>query len=339
MRLDFLHNYPLNQEANQILIRSHYPNHNIFSPINRDSKINLCKSFGANNSVSFGFDVFGICGILSYLTKDRKIAYGVANHQQICLAAESLGGFEIKLDQDGNICLESLEKAIFSGAKIFILPSINQDIFTQNNQQEIFNFIHQRQKDFLLLWDISLSLSLCQEILPLENQKTAYWFHSECLGLLRGFGFLYFRDEFDFPFILESSQIYEALEFAKLTRIQTKAIDMKKFFTKLKEELKNDEVSNFVPLQNQAPNTLSLRFFKIKARLLLQDLFIKKIYGVNGQECLFGLFRPSFVLQKMGYDDLERRELLAVSCVEDFDMDFIAKELAKSYRQLRSLGV
>ena len=105
------------------------------------------------------------------------------------------------------------------------------------------------------------------------------------------------------------------------------------------EESLGESISLFIPIENSAPNTLALRFAGIKARLLLQDLFIKEVYGANGQECLFGLFRPSFVLQKMGYSENESRELISFSIKSACDPQKLALMLAQSYRQIKAMGL
>lgn len=345
MHLEFLHNPPLNQKANAILMGADFPNENIFSPsVAQENKTKLLKKMGKKNALQLGFDSLSLQGLLAFLIRelDSPICLGIGNHQQIILAATALKSLEISLLQDGRIDFDALGSAIQSGYKIFIFPSINQDIFSQNDLKEIFDFIQNQIQNFFLIWDASLSFTQGQLEIPLMDPRIAYLMNAESLGLVRGFGAFFYDLEINFGFMNENIRFFEALDCALMDRdIHHSGItffDQEKFFNYLQEILGNN-VGLFVPFENSAPNTLALRFNEIKARLLLQDLLIKGFYGANGQECLFGLFKPSFVLQKMGYTESQSRELLSFSVQESFDLKSVAQTLAQSYKQIKGLGL
>ncbi|MCE3039067.1 PLP-dependent aminotransferase family protein [Helicobacter anatolicus] len=335
MRLEFLHNYPINHEANSLLMQEDFPNRSIFIQ-KKDYKEELAQKFGAKFAFPIGFDVFGLLGFFCFLGK--KIAYGIGNHQQIFLAAKNKNGKKIALKKDtGEIDFESLEEAIREGCEVFVLPSINQDIFSRNDCKKVLLFLQEKCKDFILVIDVTLSVSL-GEFDRVDDDRVFYLLQGENLGLLRNFGMVFTQRDIEIPFVLQNERIYEAFLLALEKRIKIKPWSKKEFFAICRENL-GDKVGLFTPLENSATNTLALRFDKIKARVLLQDLFIQNIYGANGQECLFGLFRPSFVLQEMGYLQDESRELLALSAAEILDIREVANRICESYLQITTLGI
>lgn len=335
MRLDFLHNYPCNQKENIFLGTIDYPNPSIFIP-KENIKTKVESVFNADFSTSFGCDFWGFLGILNFFSH-FKIAYCIANHQQLVTGAKYLGLYELKLCKNtGMLDFSSLKEAVANKCRVFVIPSINQDIFSINDIENIFEFLKQKLEDFVLIVDISLSVSLGMRP-KIWDERIVFLLNGEALGLSRNNGILLSKKSFDIPFVLAQSGLYESFMRALENQEKIKLFDKKRFFALLKEELKED-IGLFVALKYGAPNTLALRFFGIKARLMLQDLFIKGVYGVNGQECLFGLFQPSYVLQAMGYTQTQSRELLSVSIKDLSNEDFIIQALCSSYKQIKMLG-
>ncbi len=346
MHIEFLHNPPLNKKANEILINLDFPNENIFLPsVCRENKERLLEKIGKKKAIQIGFDSLSLQGLFTYLAKrfNSEICYGIGNHQQVFLAASMLSSREILLLKDGKIDFDLLNEAIVSGCRVFIFPSINQDIFSVNDLDEIFNFIKKRIDEFCLVWDVSLSF-LQGEGIKLVDDRIAYLVNAETIGLVRGLGAFFYSLDLEFCHISENARFFEALEYALVdccVFVEQKNIELfnrEDLFKYLRDAL-GECINLFVPIKNSASNTLALRFAGIKARLLLQDLFIKEVYGANGQECLFGLFRPSFVLQKMGYSENESRELISLSIKAISDLEKLALILAQSYKQIKAIGL
>ena len=97
-------------------------------------------------------------------------------------------------------------------------------------------------------------------------------------------------------------------------------------------------LSNFsIYFFETSSNTLPLGLKGIKARNLIQSLIFDDISLINGQECLFGFAKPSFVLQLMGYSENQSRELLSLSFKEKVDINRLAQKIIQKYRQIKSL--
>ncbi|WP_104697856.1 MULTISPECIES: hypothetical protein [unclassified Helicobacter] len=336
MRLDFLHNYPCSKQANEIFLDQEYPNAPIFVSDDADQK-RLCSIFGANFTFPITFDFWSFLGLFGFFAK-KKIAYCIGNHQQIVSSARQMQLHKINLQKkDGMLDFISLDLAIREQCQVFVIPVINQDIFSLNDIDLIFHYLNQKLQDFTLIVDISLSVSLSQR-LEIKDEKIIFLLSGESLGLARNYGLFLSKKSFDIPFVLAQNSIYKAFVMALEKQEKIKPFNRETFFNKLKERLKGD-IDLFVDIKNSALNTLALRFFGIKARLMLQDLFIQDFYGVNGQECLFGLFRPSFVLQEIGYDENQARELLSVSIKNLEDEDRLIQVLSSSYKQIKALGL
>ena len=346
MHIEFLHNPPLNKKANEILNDLDFPNENIFLPSTaKENKAKILQKIGKKDALQIGFDSLSLQGLFAHLAKrfDSKICHGIGNHQQVFLAASMLGSLEISLLKDGSIDFDLLNQAIIAGCKVFVFPSINQDIFSLNDLREVFGFIKDRIDDFCLIWDVSLSF--LQGYNPdFMDDRIAYLVNAEMVGLTRGLGAFFYSLDLGFCHISEGARFFEALDCALkdccvfLDKKNIEEFNRDKLLKHLEESL-GESISLFIPIENSAPNTLALRFAGIKARLLLQDLFIKEVYGANGQECLFGLFRPSFVLQKMGYSENESRELISFSIKSACDPQKLALMLAQSYRQIKAMGL
>lgn len=351
MRLDFLQNYPLNPEANAILINSAYPNLSALNPtemsIFKQKSAEFASIFGGNMAFPFGFGCSDYLALFSQISS--KIAYATSNHQQAHTAVKLLKNQPFKLtpnSKSGKIELDIIDDALNENCDCFIIPFVNQDILTINDIIAIKEKLQKKLKDFILIIDISYAQSSQIPIPNILDTHTIFLLNSESIGLLRGNGIIIAKDFFIpniFPQNLANVKLFDAATWAvKNPMIKlANSTDSKIFFyNKLKDILK-ENLSLFAPLENTLPNALPLRFHSIKARIFLQSLLIAKIYAINGQECLFGFSKPSFVLQEMGYSQTQSRELISISYtnLEDKEITSLIKTLAHTYTQILSIGV
>ncbi|PAF51950.1 hypothetical protein [Helicobacter sp. 13S00477-4] len=351
MRLNFLQNHPLNTNSNQILISSKYPNISPIDPkestqLQKDSK-NFAEKFGGDKAHSFGF----LCGDwLEFFLKlypSYKIAYAIGNHQQSYQAFKMLNFKAIPIAPDkknAQIQIKSVTKAIQNQCDCFIIPFINEDILTFNPIEKIKEELSKSLKKFLLIIDVSAALSLNITLPKILDAQTLFLINGESLGILRGNGAIITKD-FKQPQILPQSllnpKLFEAFLNAMHSPIQKQENTKNKFYQYLQIELKN-HINLFSPLKNTPPNCLALRFSSIKVRNLLQSLLLQKIHAINGAQCLYGLSMPSFVLQEMGYSEMDSRELLSISyntTIKDDTLIKLSKAISYSYKQIRQLEV
>lgn len=351
MRLDFLQNYPLNPKANAILANSTYPNISALNPTEvstfKQKSLEFASIFGGNIALPFGFGCSDYLALFSQISS--KIAYATSNHQQTIAAIKLLKNQPFKLTpnlQSGKIEMSIIEQAINENCDCFIIPFVNQDILTINDIIAIKERLQKRLKDFIFIIDISYAQSSQISIPNILDEHTIFLLNSESIGLLRGNGIIIGRD-FITPSILPQTLANIKLFDAALEAIRNPLVECSNiidnkiiFYNQLKDILK-ENLSLFAPLENTLPNALPLRFHSIKARVFLQSLLIAKIYAINGQECLFGFFRPSFVLQEMGYSETQSRELISVSYTNlgNEEMPPLIKTLAHTYTQILSIGI
>lgn len=351
MRLDFLQNYPLNPKANTILMNSAYPNISALNPSEiadfKQKSVEFANIFGGNMAFHFGFGCSDWLALFSQI--QNKIAYATSNHQQAYTALKLLKNEPFKLTpnlKSGKIEMNVIDEAINKNCSCFVIPFVNQDILTLNNIIAIKEKLQKKLEDFILIIDISYAQSSQIPIPDILDTRTIFLLNSESIGLLRGNGIIIGKDFITpniFPQNLANIKLFDAaIEAIKNPTIELSNIMDKKiiFYNKLKDILK-DNLSLFAPLENTLPNALPLRFHSIKARVFLQSLLIAKIYAINGQECLFGLSRPSFVLQEMGYSQTQSRELISISYInlEDKDLNPLIKTLADTYKQILAIGI
>ncbi|MDO7253029.1 hypothetical protein [Helicobacter cappadocius] len=349
MRLDFLQNYPLNSKSNQILMDYSHPN---ISPIIPQENTNLkqkakelAQIFGGNSVNSFGFGFCDWFTLFSQISKSHQIAYAISNHQQANQASKHLQKKPKKLiinPKSGVLEIKSINEAIHQNCNCFIIPFINQDILTINDISTISKILQEKLKDFILIIDISYAQSSMIPIPKILDKNTIFLLNSESLGILRGNGVSITKDFFDPELLcdtLGNIKLFDAL----LHAIKNPTINITEdtktiFYEKLKTILK-ENLSLFAPLEYTLPNALPLRFHSIKARVFLQNLLIEDIHAINGQECLFGFSKPSFVLQEMGYSESQARELVSISYAEIQNIDKISEILSRVYFQIRSIGI
>ncbi|PAF54143.1 hypothetical protein BKH42_02720 [Helicobacter sp. 13S00482-2] len=347
MRLDFLQNYPLNTKANQILLDCTYPNLSPMIPQEnthlKEKSEELAKIFGGDYAYPFGFGFSDWFALLSQISKSYQIAYAISNHQQANEAIKHLQNKTCKLTinfQSGVLEMTSIKEALTQKCNCFIIPFVNQDLLTINNIIEIQKLLKNELKDFILIVDISYAQSCKIPIPNIIDENTIFLLNSESVGVLRGNGVIITKDFFASNLLcptLGNIRVFDALSHAIKTPPIVPGKDTKNIFYKKLKSILKENLSLFAPLQNTLPNTLPLRFRSIKARLLLQALLIEGVYAINGQECLFGFFKPSFVLQQMGYDETQSRELVSVSYSEIQDLDKLSEILSRCYLHIRSI--
>lgn len=340
MKLDLLANPPLNS-INQCLLARQTQNippisQTTFKKNQKDIEtLSIC--FGGESGGNFSFSSGEFLELFIHL-KPLHIGFALSNHQQgyqaYKLAKEICHITPITPDKQTGI-ISSLPSC-----DVYIIPHINQDLLTYNPIAKLKSQILLQNPQALFIIDISYALARGEELDFVLDSQTIFLCDGESLGFLRGYGvFLSSNQNLSlFPPIRYVDGFYSAL-FEEITRRQNlpKSQDKKEeVFALLQEELQ-ENVGLFAPLSNAIPNTLALRLKNIKARTLIQSLHLEGISAINGQECLFGLASPSFVLQEMGYTQLQSRELLSLS-FEEFSPK-IVKTLASHYKIIKNLEV
>ena len=331
--LDYLQNPPINSELMQKLIASKQPNYLAITP-NASEKIwrenqALSNYLGCKIARPFSFNLESFYFLLTKLTLKYKVAVVLSSHQMLYGAYLSLKERDsiiplIPDKKSGQICIkEALEK----GAECFVVPYLNEDILTSNFH------LDKELKEVFSIWDISYALALR---LPLPQNANLLLVNGENLGLMRPFGVMLSKEAElgEFALYLEIENLYQVfLEAIKKQEIPS-SNQAKKFYLALKEIL-GDDCYAFFETPN---NTLPLGLQGIKARNLIQSLIFDGISMINGQECLFGFSKPSFVLQMMGYTEQKARELLSLSFKkENCNIEWLAEKISQKYRQIRLL--
>ncbi|MDE5603521.1 MAG: nitrogen fixation protein NifS [Helicobacter sp.] len=331
--LDYLQNPPIKHTLMQEFIQVDSPNYFALTP-NAPQKIQQDKEllntiFQTQALKPFSFNLESFYFLLDKLSKQFKVALILSSHKMLYEASlhfqkdtfiPLIPNFE-----DGKI---PIEKAIAEGADCFIIPYLNEDILTSNAH------LDKILKPYFSVWDISYALALR---LPLPKYANIYLANGENLGLIRPLGIMASK-EMDFYGLGGNYLEIENLYAIFLQAIKTQKISNKDYSLPFFENLQNllgEDSYIFYPSQC---NTLALGLRGIQARPLIQSLIFDNIRLINGQDCLFGFLRPSFVLQLMGYTQERARELLSISFI-DFqgDIQKLAQKLAQKYLQLKSL--
>lgn len=342
MRLDRLQNPPINRDLNAHLLERETQN---LSPISQAAFLKnqkdleaLSQFFGGESGGNFGFSSADFTELFVRL-KDFHIGFALSNHQQAYEAYKLCKNFckisPILPDKTEGIILD------LPHCDVYIIPYINQDLLTSNPISKLKSQILELNPQALLIIDISYAL---RDAIPLDfqlDEQSIFLCDGESLGFLRGYGLFLSPLKLCslFPRVRYIDGFYEKFlqELQKSQAKQVKQVDEKvMFFEELKKILK-DDLSLFAPIKHCAANTLPLRLKGIKARNLLQSLYLEKIFAINGQECLFGFSSPSFVLQEMGYTQSQARELLSLS-FDHFEPN-VAQKLAKHYQDLKNLEI
>lgn len=364
IHLDFLANFPQNQEANALLSSAPYANIDTFNQamikqLEQDSHT-LAQHFNKDKTQSFDYTsgtfliLFEILRTLHY-----PIALASSLHQQSFYAGRILDSqiSWIHPSKEKGILPtlgeHSIETTLNNGAKAFFLPLINQDLLTLNPIEKLTNQILTHSPDALIFLDISLFTSMAHfydlSSLPTHPQ-ILYLCNGESLGLMRPSGFIFSSEDLTSP----QRTILQRFSFTQLTRPNlfkaglfalqallaqnpTDFNDTKALFSDTLKAKLGENLSLFAPLEFIVPNALPLRFRHIKVRPLIQSLSIEQIAIINGQDCLFGNTKPSFVLQAMGYEELSARELVSLSYYTIKDIESTANSLARAYTYLQQI--
>ncbi|MCI7766120.1 nitrogen fixation protein NifS [Helicobacter sp.] len=328
--LDYLQNPPIYASLMQKLIAQDRPNYLAITPsagqkISQENK-ELSHFLGCEITRPFSFNLESFYFLLSKLSQKYKVALVLSSHQMLYSAYLALPNKEsiIPIIPDKKSGQIDIENALEKGADCFLIPYLNEDILTLNlHLDEIL-------KDVFTLWDISYALALG---LPLPKNANFLIANGENLGLMRPFGIMAGKDILDLGLYLEIENLYGVfLEAIRLQKVP-KENQAQLFFEILKKELQEDCYCFF----ETSSNTLPLGLKGIKARNLIQSLIFDDISLINGQECLFGFAKPSFVLQLMGYSENQARELLSLSFKEKVDINRLAQKIIQKYRQIKSL--
>lgn len=364
IHLDFLANFPQNQEANALLSSAPYANIDTFNQavikeLEQDSRA-FARHFNKDKTQSFDYTSGTFLMLFETLrTLDYPIALASSLHQQSFYAGCALDSqiSWIHPSKERGILPtfgeHSIESALNNGAKAFFLPLINQDLLTLNPVENLTNQILTHSPDSLIFLDISLFVSLAYfydlSSLPTHPQ-ILFLCNGESLGLIRPSGFLLsfenlppcheaLLQQFSLT-LLTRPNLFKAGLCALQALLAQNPVDFKDtkalLFDTLKAKL-GENLSLFAPIEFIVPNALPLRFRHIKVRPLIQSLSIEQIAIINGQDCLFGNAKPSFVLQAMGYEELSARELVSLSYHSLKDIESIANSLARAYTHLQQI--
>lgn len=357
IRLDFLANFPQNHKANALFAAQTIPNPNTLdssylSHLSLDSK-KLASLFSKTHAHSFNYTSSDFFTLFSLLQKHNfHIILSISLHQQSLYAARLCQNITfISPNQSGVIqtLFTTLHKVEQNKSLAIFLPFVNQDILTQNPIETLLEEIFCFCPNALVFLDISLLASVLdfatlQHLAHLNHPQILFLCNAESIGLSRPSGFLLsdfnkltnnqILDEFFLAQLLRPN-LYKAAYIALQDILQSPKVKDSKyeFYTKLKNIL-GENLSLFAPLESTLPNALPLRFRNIKARLLIQALSVESIFAINGQDCLFGNAKPSFVLASQGYDEPSTRELLSISYNDEIELDSIIQSLSNAYLNL-----
>lgn len=335
MKLDVLQNANTSLEDNAFLLSLPTQNippisQNIFKRNQKELEA-LSEYFGGESGGNFSFLSGDFSQLfLSLHTHNHKIAFGISNHQQAYEAyklCKNLIPIKPIAPSAQSAIIEDIQD--YKDCDVFIIPLVNQDLLTLNPIEKLMA----QREDALFIIDISYGVRFGFK--PQIQANTIFLCEGESLGFLRGNGVFLCLNSLAhlFPRTRYINHFYAKL-LEKIKSYSTPPLDQKEEFFSL---LDDENISLFAPLSSSLCNTLALRFKGIKARNLLQSLVLEEIEAINGQECLFGFFSPSFVLQEIGYTELEARELLSISFTQ-LDVN-VPKILAKHYKQLKTLEI
>lgn len=333
--LNKLQNPELNPAFNARLFCVKHPNYQAITPTHakqiQAENAALCELLNTRIARPFSFSVESFYFLLQTLSKHYKIALGLSGHN-LLYQAYLLANIPtiVPLIPDcslGYITKVQIQNAQNLGANCFILPHINEDILTQNPLQ----FLPQNTLNII---DISYTIPLN---LPIPSADILL-INGENLGLMRSFGILASKqtDFYGIPSVyLEIQNLYATFRDA-ISHKRIAQDDAAQIFLQTLQSLLKQQCYCFYPTP---ANTLCLGLKGIKARDFIQSLIFDNIACINGQECLFGFSKPSFVLRLMGYQDAQARELLSLSFLEvpQTLAQRIAQKVAQKYLQLLKL--
>lgn len=288
----------------------------------------MCHTYHYNYGKSFDYSVGAFLELLFALGKHGGIAVSYAIHPHLNSASAIAMQYGIPIMPI--LPQQSLQSARENGIKQFVISLVNDEIFTCN--------AYEKNHDEFFIIDVSLGLATGiikpDDIAILDAD--ALLFEGEILGLNRGMG----------VFLQKTMALFDnQAPIVGLGHAFCTAIDSMReypnqnmiFWDILSSSIPT--LSLFAPLKSLAPNALPLRFKGIKARMLITACAYDDIFIINGRRCLFGLSKPSYVLEALGFCDAEQRELIALSfqSLSMQDMQTIAHILSLRYQQVLTL--
>lgn len=323
IRLDYLQNPPFDIELIELNLKTNHNFNSIASKAEVNKEIEFCDKIKDEFYLPYAgvFD-FSIGGFLELFLKFKEIYYTTS---LTYYAREALRILENKIIIH-KVDLKDLKSSFLMLSEsnkredvLFILPTINEDIFSLNNIEESPNVV--------LALDISYSVALGLEIPKLAD---IYLINGASLGFISGSGLIVQSEKY--TQMLHKNGMVESIFLAMQKRKSLTNNDNEYIFKLLAQEL-GSSVGLFA--SNYAPNTLPLRFKHINTRNLIEHLYLENIFIQSAQECSLGFIKPSYTLLSQGYGDLHSRELCAITFKQLDDIDFIVEKLASSYKMIR----
>ncbi|MCI7485710.1 MAG: hypothetical protein MSA68_07220 [Helicobacter sp.] len=355
-RLDYFANFPINKKA-QMLLSQDFPNANPFSLQDSQNQKNAkqqitkllhCEKVEFFNCTQEGFLALFLylgCENIAILPSFCHQAYkGYQAAMSICQSYSDTKPILLEFAE-----IASLQALHAKDRKILFIPAINEDILSYNDLNVALSFL-ESCKDSLLFIEISSLLQNgdFESVKKLRHDRVLFVLDFARLGLSKGHGLIAHSYE---SFHLQTPTPNAFFD-ASLLCLQNLADNktLKEYcahrqnaflFQTLQESLKDFKPDVFVPLDSCPNNALALRLFGIKAGVLAQSLLIEKICVINGQDCMLGNFMPSYVLESMGYEESQRRELLSISFrnLSHNQLHAIAQKIAYVYKTLRKLDI
>lgn len=313
IRLDFLQNPKINKEA---LVFSDFNFNSIAIKESQDEvfREKLRQRFNTNYALPFNFSS---SGFIEFFLNFKEIYYTASLHYEIRTAINLLKNhIKSHVISLQDLDISKIDKNADSDTLI-ILPSINEDIFSINKIDEVYNAT--------LALDISYLYRLN---MPLPKSHI-YFINGVTFGLLNGMGLILSHKIYTSGLYKKdfSKAFFNALD----STIQTDYTNIT-LYEKLKANL-GDDVDLFA--KDFAPNTLPLRLKHINTRNLIQNLYLDDIYIQSAQECYLGFIKPSFTLLSLGFGQVKARELCAITFDKIDDIDIVVSKITQSYKMIR----
>lgn len=328
-KLDFNHSPDFYKSSDSFNARLRSGNEYSISKLNELNSF-FAKEFGFLYASYTDFSPYSIAQFLkANLPENEKLAYSSKLGffcEQAVQILKSFGVYcvEISANKDGSFCKNSILKAKEQGAEYFFTSLIDDDIFYKNSLEEF-----EINKTIL---DISNSVKKCE----IPNGYFAGILHGYKLGSLKASGIFLSNQIQDFN--LQDIDLfgYSHLESAYLAYKIDK--NLKNIFTqKLQDTLKD---SIYFYANSDLDNGVCIGFKNIIARDFIRTLAIDGIFVTNGELCSLGLSRPSNIIQKLGYSEMEARNAISFSFknLEQKDIEFLATRIAFKYKQLIAIN-
>lgn len=297
LQLDYLHNVAQNANALKIMLDMPY----VYELQRVDS---AAKFLNKTNMSGFCFSsgdflyLFSICaGFNHKLSVALSLCQNALNAARI-FAKQSKNINFIALDKNGELKLkgeQSIDSSVKSGASVFVLPLVNESIYTINDIKKIIHSIQIQVPDFVAFVDISgilpfLNHNLLQMLKNLQHQQVIFLLNARSLGLSDGFMAFsdFLANDLHWKKILQSlySPLRSGLNNAVLQALNAKLdshiIDEKlSVYNALKAQFK-DSLNLLLPLESSLPNTLNLTFgFNARSALLAkQNILLDSNTGI-----------------------------------------------------------